>query len=455
MEKKNVLIISDNFLKGGLERHILNQYNGLKNKINFVFLFSNYIEHDDFKDSKIYHYEVERDITVNKFLLAIDKIVEIVVKEKIDIIHVHPFNSIFPAFIASQITKKPIVYTVHGFASLSFINFYNGVNNDILFKIYLNNCNPAIITVNNDHYNVLQNKYLAKNINYIPNSINTSLFKNIKLEKNNKWLLISRLDKDKMEVEEVLKILNKLDISLDIIGDGEKREYLENLTKELKLEDKVTFKGFKDDIPKEINKGYNGIIGVGQVVLEGLCSNLPVLLIGYKKITGLIDKKLLDDIKDRNFINCNLANEFDINEFEHVNDNLKKYQLRDEIVKNYDVKITNEKYYNILMNTKFWQFDSLVKIYNDLKKACSENEMLANEQISNSKNVFYILKENLSLQVTDPEIINIFKTYDSLFTIQNLKNDIDKVEYKVDNIGLREVSKRTIRNFKKTFSKDK
>src|SRR5699024_5490947 len=103
-------------------------------KINFVFLFSNYIEHDDFKDSKIYHYEVERDITVNKFLLAIDKIVEIVVKEKIDIIHVHPFNSIFPAFIASQITKKPIVYTVHGFASLSFINFYNGVNNDILFK---------------------------------------------------------------------------------------------------------------------------------------------------------------------------------------------------------------------------------------------------------------------------------------------------------------------------------
>ncbi len=40
MDKENVLIISDNFLKGGLERHILNQYNGLKNKINFVFLFS-------------------------------------------------------------------------------------------------------------------------------------------------------------------------------------------------------------------------------------------------------------------------------------------------------------------------------------------------------------------------------------------------------------------------------
>lgn len=81
--------------------------------------------------------------------------------------------------------------------------------------------------------------------------------------------------------------------------------------------------------------------------------------------------------------------------------------------------------------------------------------MLVNEQISNSQGVFYILKENLSFQVNDPEIINVFKTYDSLFTIQNLKNDIDKVEYKVDNIGLREVSKRTIRNFKKTFSKDK
>ncbi len=79
--------------------------------------------------------------------------------------------------------------------------------------------------------------------------------------------------------------------------------------------------------------------------------------------------------------------------------------------------------------------------------------MLVNEQISNSQGVFYILKENLSFQVNDPEIINVFKTYDSLFTIQNLKNDIDKIGYKVDNIGLKEINERTIRKLKKLFLK--
>lgn len=127
-----------------------------------------------------------------------------------------------------------------------------------------------------------------------------------------------------------------------------------------------------------------------------------------------------------------------------ISDNFLKGGLERHILNQYN-GLKNKINFVFLFSKLYWTWR--------FKKTCSENEMLVNEQISNSQGVFYILKENLSFQVNDPEIINVFKTYDSLFTIQNLKNDIDKIGYKVDNIGLKEINERTIRKLKKLFLK--
>lgn len=271
MKRKNVLVVSESFLQGGLERHLLNQYSGLKDKINFTFAFSNYKPNNNLSKAKIYNITIGSKI--KNFLETVEQLVEIIEKERIDIIHVHPFNTIFPAMFASQITNKPIVYTVHGYAS---INFSRNKNIDILFRTFLNHCKPSVITVDEEYIDVLKQKYLVKNIAHIPNSIDTKLFKNVKLVQNNKWLLISRLDIDKKnEIIEVFKNLNDMAITLDIVGDGSCLNELKQVATDLNIESKVNFKGSKEDIYKEI-KNYNGIMGLGQVVLEGISSNLPV-----------------------------------------------------------------------------------------------------------------------------------------------------------------------------------
>ena len=445
MEKKNILVICESFIQGGAERHVLNQYQGLKNKCNFVFAFANYKPNNNLKDAKIYSINLGKSI--NNFIETTDQIIDIVKKEKIELIHLHPFNTIFPAMFASQITSTPIVYTVHGYRSLNFSNDYN---TDILFRTFLNYCKPSVITVDKNYIDVLQYKYLVQNISYIPNSIDTKLFKNNKCVKNNKWLIISRLDYDKKrEITEVFKNLNEMEIALDIIGDGVCRNELEQLAIELKIKDKVNFKGFKEDISKEI-KDYNGVMGLGQVVLEGLASNLPVLLIGYGKITGLIDENLFEKIRNNNFVNRFITSNFNLEEFKQINNHLDKYQLSEVVKKYFDNEIVNNQYFQLLKQCEIYKVDQIINIYNDLKKL--DYQALA-EEFYKSKIVFNILKNNLINFITDPDIIDIFRVNTELEKMIKIENNMYRIEHKVDNIGLREVSKRTKNNFLKQIKK--
>ena len=385
-----ILVISESFIAGGLERQIITQNQTLK-KVEFIYAFCNYKENEFLKNNKVY--KLNNDYTVKSFIKNVDTLVDIIKKEKIDYIHVHPFYTLFYALFAASLTKTPFCYTVHGFGS---INFPYQINDIILLKYILNTIKCNIFSVSNLYKESIEETFDRNNIIHIPNSIDTSLYKECKYLNNKKWLLISRLDIDKTEeITILINNMEKLGIEqLDIIGDGTETKNLKNISKGKK----VNFIGFKNNVNEVIQNGYNGIIGLGQVVLEGLVSNIPTLLIGYGRITGLVDKEKYDNIKNYNFVNRYIEDDsLDVisKEISKLDKNINKYKLREYAINDFDSKLVYKEYYNVIKQETIFNNYDIEKTYKEIKEYIDKKIILLDEDFYKSINIFYILRKYL------------------------------------------------------------
>ena len=128
----------------------------------------------------------------------------------------------------------------------------------------------------------------VKNIDVIYNGIEMYKLKgNVKKEKT--IITVARLEEKRKNLDLIIKsfgVFNKNhpDYNLKIIGDGSLRTSLEDLTKELKLEDKVIFLGKlnNEDVFEELEKAYCFILpsvleGFGIVYAEAMyCSCITI-----------------------------------------------------------------------------------------------------------------------------------------------------------------------------------
>jgi hypothetical protein len=473
-----VLILSGNFLRGGLERQIMNQVESLNDQVEFIFAFASYQKTDLFDRYAVYHEPAFGDFSVKGFLNSVDSIVNIIHKENIDFIHVHPFDSLFLGMFASQIANIPLAFTLHGILSLNYYN--NNIVQKILFNYFLSDMDPLVFSVNNHFESVLRNKYGIKNLVYLPNSLDSSEFAHIKAGKENHWILVSRLDYLKyFEVEAVITNIDRLNIEkIDIYGDGEKRADLEILVNSLGLTDRISFKGATSNIIGAYNQGYKGVIGLGQVVLEGISASLPVLLAGYGRITGLVDLALFNRIKGTNFINT-FEPDVDIDligkQILSLDDNYQNYILKDSIIE-FDNQNVWNKYLNEIKDKIFVNNLFIKKLYGKMQ-VFKENSEFDNENIFNSEKILNLIKEALAeYPAFNSDIINLlFENINLNKKIEYLnaqlkeqilfdyevaksenmllKERIEALELKVNNIGLRQVTNRTISTIKNKFKK--
>ena len=148
---------------------------------------------------------------------------------------------------------------------------------------------------------------------YIPNVLD-SIPKKCSSLKEKKLVSVGRLSPEKGYMD-LLTIYNKLskkhtNWTLDIIGDGEEREKLENYIKNHNLENKVTLHGFqnKEYIDKILNKSSIYLMtshteSFGIVLIEAMSHGLPC--IAFSSAEGA--RELIDSgktgylIKNRNF----------------------------------------------------------------------------------------------------------------------------------------------------------
>jgi glycosyltransferase involved in cell wall biosynthesis len=207
-----------------------------------------------------------------------------------DILHIHSFNPII-AYAAIK-SKKKIVYTEHGnFGFQRKISFSENISRKLLN--YFLNTNINFIT-----FNSIFSEQESKKRYGLTNVRNEVVFNGIDLT-NNTFESVSNFVKAKITIGTVgrlvevkridrlinafSKVENKSNFEIKIIGDGPLMQNLHELSSNLKLNEHITFMGFRKDLQVQFQTWdllVMSSIGeaFGLVVLEAYQFGLPVAI---------------------------------------------------------------------------------------------------------------------------------------------------------------------------------
>ncbi len=217
-----------------------------------------------------------------------------------DIVHCHtPNAAVITRLVCRKIRKKDktrVFYTAHGF------HFYKGapILNWLVYYPVEKICSKftdVLITINNEDYELANAKFKTKKVYYVPGvGIDLSRFKNVKTDKNairreigapeDAVLLLSvgELNKNKNH-QAIIKALHKLDnqnIHYAIAGEGDEKDNLIRLAKELSVEKQIHLLGYRKDVI-ELYYSANAFCfpshreGLGLAAIEAMACGVPVI----------------------------------------------------------------------------------------------------------------------------------------------------------------------------------
>jgi hypothetical protein len=428
----NILLVAEKYSFGGLETHIKTLGEELSKNNNVWYCFGSF-ENKVLSSKRVFSdFNFKYDCTIGEFEDDVNKLIKIIKDKKIDLIHVHPFHSLFSALFAANITNTKIIYTYHGTSS---INFCNNINDSILYYYGLESTLCKVLCVNTDGIDAYKSIGYS-NAMWFPNCINLKEFKEIKVIYNRKWALISRLDEDKKN--EIIKFIDFLKGCMtidmvDIYGDGVCKKEIEDYIKKNKLEKRINFCGYVSSINTSLDNKYNGIIGAGRVALEGLTMGFPVLLICHGKIGGLINKTNYKIVSKHNFVTDNLE-EIDNKELEkqlnNVNDNVSDYILMKNAIKDFDISKQVYEYQELMKKINFVSDNTWEEIYNNI---CKINQK--DDYFYSSKTVYSVLEKFIASRTLNPYLRNIFIISNHLNNqFDYLNDEIYQLKQKVSSL---------------------
>ncbi len=246
-----------------------------------------------------------------KNIRAYKELKRVVENGNFDLIHCHtPVGSILTRLAARKVRKlgTKVFYTAHGF------HFFKGapVLNWLLYypaEKLMSYFTDVLITMNQEDYLIAKRKLKAKDIRFINGvGIDLEKMKGIQSEKikredfglkSDDIILLSVGELiDRKNHKTVLEAINKIKnekIHYFIVGEGEKREKLEDMVKQLHLEHNVHFLGYRKDVYALVKMSdifcfasYQE--GLPVALMEAMAGALPVVASRIRGNTDLIDE---------------------------------------------------------------------------------------------------------------------------------------------------------------------
>lgn len=317
---------------------------------------------------KVYNVPIPRKITaIKEMISSYKKIKKVCSENNYDILHCHsPIGGVLARFAFKDFRKKggKLIYTAHGF------HFFKGapIKNWIIFypiEKFCSRYTDCLITINKEDYKRAKN-FKAKEVKYVPGiGVDTKKIKDIK--KNRKILNEFNIKDEVVLVsvgelsnrknhKVILKALEKVkgNFKYIICGQGAKKEELIKLSKELNLQEKVEFLGYRQDV-KEILKASDIFCfpskqeGLPVALMEAMASGLPVIC---SDIRG--NKDLIENKKGGYLLKSYDMDEYSIKIQELIENKVLREEMGNfnlEKIKNFDRKKVNtimEEIYNEL-----------------------------------------------------------------------------------------------------------
>lgn len=229
--------------------------------------------------------------------------------KRFHLVHAHGFKASLPARLACRWASGRVVYTCHNFVCPDRWGWYRYLY--LKLERYLTRYTDITIAVSQamkDHL-VREVGLPADRVVVIPNGISFERFQRLRgqVTPPPSWqppqrpfiLCVARLIPTK-GVEYLLRAIHLLHSSgrlfpfhLAVAGDGPQRPMLEELTRELGLEEHVTFLGLRSDIPALLAQADLFVLpslseGAPLSVLEAMAAGCPVVATAAGGVTELI-----------------------------------------------------------------------------------------------------------------------------------------------------------------------
>lgn len=451
MKKKNILIVTQSLGIGGCETYILTQCKMLcELGYNISIVAKDGVLRKSFEDIGVAFFDVD---VFQKDKSTIEKIKEVIRKENIDQVHIHPFYPFYSAVVASISMKVPYILYFHGVIDIEAIFesvIGKGISNIFLKNIALQYASKYIY-VSNEVKEYYENKFkLDTNKGYLlPNSIYFKGLERFNEKYNNrikKFILVSRLDEDKMNsviqgvdfyIKYFLKYKDKyqdsLELRLDICGDGNAlikiKEYLNKNYEDVY---NINFIGASNAEVFDIISKYDVVLGMGRCMLEAIAMKKIAVLISYDTYIGYICSQNIDfsKLSYSNFSGRGLNNgdvDKDIEFLLKINSdtiNEIKETSYNYINENNNIQLLAKEFEEIISNI------SMVKVVDDID---SYVELTSYHiELENDKSRVISLYENLS---KDYNILSVQHDKD-IKEIIILKNKVKELENNIKEIDL-------------------
>lgn len=296
--KKILFIVTRSDTIGGVQVHLIDLINRLNSDGYECILAAGDSESrilfNKLKDEKI-NFKInpflKRRISIIDDFLSIIWTINLIKKYNFDIVHCHSSKAGVIGRLSSLITATKNIFTIHGLSFLAFDNIFIK-NFYILIEFILSYMTNKIIYVSFNDYKIAKSKFLnMRNAEIIHNSVPDikELSKKIKIKKNLvKVISVARFDKQKnhkMLLKAFSNLNPYLNWELNLFGDGILLNECKKLAYNLKIEDRVNFKGFVNN--NEILKEYqnNDIFvlcsnweGFPITTLEAMREGLPIII---------------------------------------------------------------------------------------------------------------------------------------------------------------------------------
>lgn len=248
---------------------------------------------------KIYTISCSRSVFDVGNLKAINEIRKIVSDNHYDIVHCHTPIAAACTRIACRKKRKSgtkVIYTAHGF------HFYKGapIKNWVFFYPMEKLCahfTDVLITINKEDYQLAKKKMGAKKVEYVPGvGVDVERFKNTIVDKEDIrhkidipidaqiLLSVGELNENKNH-KTVIKAMEQLknkDVHYVVVGEGNLKEKLIDLSKKCGIEDRIHFLGYRTDV-NELCKCADVFCfpsyreGLGIAAIEAMAAGLPLI----------------------------------------------------------------------------------------------------------------------------------------------------------------------------------
>lgn len=292
---QNILICLEKMDIGGVETSVLNQVIEYKRRgIKPIVISKAGIFTEVLKEKEIDYEEVEFPLENNIDINRVKKIIDIIEKYNVEQVIINQLPcilSVLPACIIKEIPYVAYVHTPLQAIKPDENNMYDWYEKNYpffkdLLKIYFEKA-AKIIAISNPAANYVTERYSINEDKFevLKNSINLEEYKSSSNEnKREKWVLISRLSNEKLQSVkngiDLFDIYNNPNKILTIVGDGDKKEELEEYAKTKTSKDKIKFIGAKNNV-KDIIDENDIVLGLDRVMLEALAMKKIAVQIGY------------------------------------------------------------------------------------------------------------------------------------------------------------------------------